>query len=300
MLNIYVVKESQVSFIRTLSSFWLQNSLHIICKHSHSNCILLLAILATLTNIGGTAKMKVNSTELQNNFGKYLMLAAQEDIIITRNGTEIAKLTALNDQLQDHGRAVNQVHENAPLYGYGKKATYEEFLQLWHDSDERYEYIDGEIYLLASPKTAHQIAVGEIYGSFYNYFQGSNCTPIVAPYDIELRRTPEQINIVQPDIMVICDLEENLDDNDYYKGVPTLIVEVLSKGTRRKDLIKKLDLYMSCGVKEYWIVNPDNKEITVYLFDEQNIQEFTTYKQNEMAQSYLFEKLKIDVQRIFR
>ncbi|MEL3956478.1 type II toxin-antitoxin system prevent-host-death family antitoxin [Caldifermentibacillus hisashii] len=244
--------------------------------------------------------MKVNSTELQNNFGKFLMLAAQEDIIITRNGTEIAKLTALNDQLQDHGRAVNQVHENAPLYGYGKKATYEEFLQLWHDSDERYEYIDGEIYLLASPKTAHQIAVGEIYGSFYNYFQGSNCTPIVAPYDIELRRTSEQINIVQPDIMVICDLEEHLDDNDYYKGIPTLIVEVLSKGTRRKDLIKKLDLYMSCGVKEYWIVNPDNKEVTVYLFAEQNIQEFTTFKQNEIAQSYLFEKLKIEVQRIFR
>lgn len=78
--------------------------------------------------------------------------------------------------------------------------------------------------------------------------------------------------------MVICDLEEHLDDNDYYKGIPTLIVEVLSKGTRRKDLIKKLDLYMSCGVKEYWIVNPDNKEVTVYLFAEQNIQEFTTFK----------------------
>lgn len=158
----------------------------------------------------------------------------------------------------------------------------------------------GKFIYLSSPKTAHQIAVGEIYGSFYNYFQGSNCTPIVAPYDIELRRTPEQINIVQPDIMVICDLEEHLDDNDYYKGVPTLIVEVLSKGTRRKDLIKKLDLYMSCGVKEYWIVNPDNKEVTVYLFAEQNIQEFTTFKQNEIAQSYLFEKLKIEVQRIFR
>lgn len=297
MLNIYVVKESQVSFIRTLSSFWLQNSLHIICKHSHSNCILLLAILATLTNIGGTAKMKVNSTELQNNFGKYLMLAAQEDIIITRNGTEIAKLTALGDQI---GSAVNQIHESVPLYGYGKKATYEEFLKLWQESDERYEYIDGEIYLLATPRTAHQYAVTQLITVFSNLLQGTSCIPMVAPYDIELRRTSEQINIVQPDIMVICDLEEYLDDNDYYKGVPTLIVEVLSKGTRRKDLIKKLDLYMSCGVKEYWIVNPDNKEVTVYLFAEQNIQEFTTFKQNEIAQSYLFEKLKIEVQRIFR
>jgi len=264
------------------------------------DCILLLAILATLTNTGGANKMKVNSTELQNNFGKYLMLAAQEEIIITRNGTEIAKLTSLGNHLQDHGGTINQVHENAPLYGYGKKATYEEFLQLWQESDERYEYIDGEIYLLASPRTAHQYAVTQLITAFSNIFQGTSCIPMVAPYDIELRRTPEQINIVQPDIMVICDLEENLDANDYYKGVPTLIVEVLSKGTRRKDLIKKLDLYMSCGVKEYWIVNPDNKEVTVYLFEEQNIQEFTTFKQNEIAQSYLFEKLKIDVQRIFR
>lgn len=68
--------------------------------------------------------MKVNSTELQNNFGKYLMLAAQEDIIITRNGTEIAKLTALGDQL---GSAVNQIHESVPLYGYGKKQPMRNF-----------------------------------------------------------------------------------------------------------------------------------------------------------------------------
>lgn len=244
--------------------------------------------------------MKINSTELQNNFGKYLMLAAQEDIIITRNGTEIAKLTALEAPLQNHGAIANQIYEHAPLYGYGRKATYEEFLQLQKESDERYEYIDGEIYLLASPKTVHQIAIGEIFGAFYVHFQGSDCTPMVAPYDIELRRTPEQTNIVQPDIMVICDLEENLDDNDYYKGIPTLIVEVLSKGTRRKDLITKLDLYMSCGVKEYWIVNPDNKEIIIYLFEEQNIQQFTTFKNNETVQSYIFEDLKIDVQRMFR
>jgi len=244
--------------------------------------------------------MKVNSTELQNNFGKYLMLAAQEDIIITRNGTEMAKLTALDPQLQDHDAAVKQIHKNAPFYGYGKKATYEEFLQLWQESEDRYEYIDGEIYLLASPRTSHQYTVTQLITAFSNIFQGTACIPMVAPYDIELRRTPEQINIVQPDIMVICDLEDNLDDNDYYKGVPTLIVEVLSKGTRRKDLIKKLDLYMSCGVKEYWIANPENKEVIVYLFEEQNIQEFTTYRQNEMVQSYLFENLKLEVQGIFR
>ncbi|MBM4764750.1 type II toxin-antitoxin system prevent-host-death family antitoxin [Bacillus sp. B15-48] len=241
--------------------------------------------------------MRVNSTDLQNNFGKYLTLAQQEDIIITRNGTEMAKLTAL-----DHKKPKEQelIHENAPMYGYGKQATYEEFLQLQQESDERYEYIDGEIYLLASPRTAHQKAVGELYVCLYNFLQGTDCTPMIAPYDIELRRTPEQVNMVQPDLMVICDLEENLDDNDYYKGVPSLIVEVLSKGTRRKDLIKKLDLYMSCGVKEYWIVNPENKEVTVYHFEDQNIDNFTTYKNDEIVQSYIFAELTVELQRIFR
>ena len=97
------------------------------------------------------------------------------------------------------------LHEKAPEYSpAGKKASYAEFLHLQQESDERYEYIDGEIYLLASPRTVHQIAITELFGIFYNFFQGTNCTPIVAPYDIELRRTSENINIVQPDIMIIC------------------------------------------------------------------------------------------------
>jgi prevent-host-death family protein len=243
----------------------------------------------------------VNSTELQNNFGKYLMLAAQVDIIITRNGTEIAKLTAVKDTVTDNKVLPDMVYENAQEYSFdGKKATYEEFLKLQQESDERYEYIDGEIYLLASPRTAHQIAITELIVIFYNFFQGKNCTPLVAPYDIELRRTPENINIVQPDMMIICDLEENLNEDDYYKGVPSLVVEVLSKSTRRKDLIKKLDLYMSCGVSEYWIVNPENKEVTVYLFEDHNISNNATYKNDEAAQSFIFKGLSAEISRIFR
>jgi prevent-host-death family protein len=243
----------------------------------------------------------VSSTELQNNFGKYLMLAAQEDIVITRNGLEIAKLTAIKESALEDTNLIDVVYEKAPEYSsFGKKASYDEFLHLQQDSDERYEYIDGEIYLLASPKTVHQIAITELFGIFYNFFQDTNCTPIVAPYDIELRRTPENINIVQPDIMIICDLEDKLNEDDYYKGVPSLVVEVLSKSTRRKDLIKKLDLYMSCGVSEYWIVNPDNKEVTIYLFEDFNISDSTTYKNNDAAQSFIFKELSAEIKRIFR
>lgn len=259
-----------------------------------------LAKVARLANIGGVDVI-INSTELQNNFGKYLMLAAQEDIIITRNGTKIAKLTAVKENPVENRSLGEKVYERAQEYSYdGKKATFEEFLQLQQDSEERYEYIDGEIYLLASPRTAHQIALSELFVIFYNFFQGKKCRPMIAPYDIELRRTTENINIVQPDVMVICDLEEKLNENDYYKGIPALVIEVLSKSTRRKDMVKKLDLYMSCGVNEYWIVNPFNKEVTVYLFEDKNIVNNMTFKNNEAVQSYIFDGLSAKINRIFR
>lgn len=241
--------------------------------------------------------MKVNSTEVQNNFGKYLMLAAREDVIITRNGTEIAKLSALENG--DAERST--VSEKAEKYHYGGiKVSYQDFLELSQNSEERYEYIDGEIYLLSSPKTAHQRALTELLVLFHTGFQGKKCTPMVAPYDITLRRNPENINIVQPDLMVICDLEENLNENDYYMGIPTLVVEILSAGTRRKDLIKKLDLYMECGIQEYWIVNPLNREVTVYLFEDGDISDSITYRQSETVKSFLFPGLLVELERVFK
>lgn len=246
--------------------------------------------------------MIVNSTELQNNFGKYLMLAAQEDIVITRNGTPIATLSAVKEPMPDNSKMADRVMERAETYdaGSGRKASFAEFLALTKNTEDRYEYIDGEIYLLASPKTAHQYALTELLVIFYSWFQGKTCRPMVAPYDIELRRTPDNINIVQPDLMVICDLEEHLDEDDYYKGVPALVVEILSAITRSKDLIKKLDLYMSCGVKEYWIVNPLNKEIAVYRFEENNIHSSITYKGDEAARSFLFDGLSAALDKVFR
>jgi prevent-host-death family protein len=243
--------------------------------------------------------MKVPSTELQNNFGKYLMLAAQEDVIITRNGLEIATLSAIKHDAEKP--AAIMVGEKAKDFSYGgRKATFEEFVELTEDSAERYEYIDGEIYLQSSPKTRHQLALTELLGIFYNWFQGKKCVPFVAPYDITLRRNPENINVVQPDIMVICDLEEKLNEKDYYMGTPALVVEILSEETRRMDLIKKLDLYMSCGVEEYWIVNPLNREVMVYLFKDNDFDRHITFKGAELAQSFIFPGLNVELERIFK
>lgn len=248
--------------------------------------------------------MIVNSTELQNNFGKYLRLAATEDVMVTRNGTTIAKLSAIKEdsavyrEQAGHSSAAN---ESVETYGCGlHKATYEEYLELTRKSEERYEYIDGEVYILASPKTTHQMVLTELFGVFYKWFEGKPCRPFTAPYDITLHRTKDDIHIVQPDLMVICDLDEKRGEDDYYKGVPSLVVEILSESTRRKDMVKKLDLYLSCGIQEYWIVNPFNQEIVVYLFKDDNISDHKTYKKGEAAESFLFPGLDADLDRIFR
>ncbi|WP_372630258.1 type II toxin-antitoxin system prevent-host-death family antitoxin [Cohnella sp.] len=245
--------------------------------------------------------MKVSSTEVQNNFGKYLAIAAHEDVVVTRNGREIAKLTKVDEI------SAGVVAERRASYEFGndggRKAAFEEFQALSKDNEEeRYEYIDGEIYAMASPKTDHQIALMELAVMFHDWSQGKSCRPFVAPYDIQLRRIErqDQLNVVQPDLMIICDLEEHLDADGYYKGVPALLAEILSESTRRKDLLRKADLYMRSGVKEYWIVNPFSKEITVYRFADGEIAENVTFRLGETAKSYIFEGLSAELNRLFR
>jgi prevent-host-death family protein len=243
--------------------------------------------------------MIVNSTDLKNNLGKYLRLSAREEIIITTSGRKVAKLTAY----EDNGDAAHDnisVTERAQTYEVTpRKASYEEYVELSENSDQRFEYIDGEIYLLASPNTSHQIVLGELYVVFYNWFHGTSSQPMLAPFDITLKRNAENINVVQPDLMVICDLEANLNERDYYMGVPALVVEIISESTRNKDFIKKLDLYMSTGVGEYWIVNPLNREVSVYRFEENNIVQNATFKKDETAVSYYFGGLEVSLGKVF-
>lgn len=243
--------------------------------------------------------MIVNATDLKNNLGKYLRAAAREEVIVTSNGRKIARLTAYEDK-PNTVVSGSMIQESAEAYELKpRKVTYEEFLRISENSDERYEYIDGEIYLMASPKTIHQQILGELYGLFYNWFRGKPCRPMLAPYDITLKRHSENINIVQPDLMIICDLEEKLNEKNYYMGVPSLMVEILSESTRGKDQVKKLDLYMSTGVKEYWIINPFSREVTVYLFENADAVNSKNHTGSENIASFIFEGLEVSMDSLF-
>ena len=262
--------------------------------------------------------MQVTTTEVQNNFGKYLKLCKYEDIIIIRNGKKIARLTTYTDNIDTYF-----IREAAEKFAYsGKKISYEEFLEITQNSELRYEYIDGEIYLLASPFYEHQKAIRQIFIEFVIWFKDKNCEPLTSPFDVTLfkknsnedineniqdannedeadtKEDKKNINIVQPDILVICD-KENIDENGKYHGTPSLVVEVLSKSTKKKDLAKKLDLYSSSGIKEYWVVNTFSKEVYIYAFKDLNIEKMIAFKDGDRVESVIFSGLGINVNQVF-
>ncbi len=237
--------------------------------------------------------MKVPSTEVQNNFGKYLKIASElEDVIVTRKGFDVAKIVPCEER--------SIIAEEAANYIYNErwKLSYEEFLKMVENSDLRYEYIDGEVYLLASPAYNHQVSVSELFGIFYNWFKGKKCRPLTSPFDVTLTKNKDNINVVQPDIIVICD-PDKVDASGKYKGVPTLAVEVLSRSTRSKDMLKKLDLFMQTDVKEYWIVDPDKKEVHVYCFEKHDIADHDTYMGDMTVKSKVFPGLEVSLTEIF-
>ncbi|ABI68925.1 Uma2 family endonuclease [Syntrophomonas wolfei] len=241
--------------------------------------------------------MRVNSTDLQNAFGKYLSLLEKEDIIITKNGRSVAKLLRYNEP--DYFL----VHEESKNYKTTKRISYEEYMDLVDSSDQRYELIDGENYLLATPSFKHQVVVNEISGHFYNYFRGKSCRSLTSPFDVRLfgfaTKFEEDPNVVQPDVVVICDLDK-INEANKYEGIPSLIVEVLSPSTKGKDMVMKLNLYMKSGVLEYWVVDMESKSILQYSFSpERDIDSLKSLGEEDTIESSAFAGLKILLGEIF-
>lgn len=244
--------------------------------------------------------MRVNATDIKNRFGEYLRHCEKEDVIITKHGKDIAVLKALEDSpVVKEGAVAYQVpNDGEPIM----KMTYKEFREFMSDKDEheQYELIDGFLYYISSPNIYHQHASSKLFVQFYNWFEGKKCVPYFSPFDIILNIHRENPDVVQPDIMVICDLDEHMDEKGYYSGVPTLVVEILSGSSRKKDMLVKLNLYMHSGVREYWIVNPMNREISIYVFEDKDIKDSKVCVAGMMCESFIFKGLGIKLDTVFK
>jgi len=133
--------------------------------------------------------------------------------------------------------------------------------------EERVELIKGRIFKISpAPDRIHQKLSGEIYGMLWAFLRNKKCEVYAAPFDVRLpRRSGEDVSIItvlQPDICVICD-PFKLDDRGCL-GAPDIVVEILSPGDNAKELKNKYEVYEEAGVKEYWIVSPQDNTFVIY------------------------------------
>lgn len=138
---------------------------------------------------------------------------------------------------------------------------------------ERAELIDGKIYYMAPPGTEHQRLVHHFDREIGNYIQGrhGDCEVFPAPFAVFL--SDNDRNYVEPDISVICDRNKITEKGCL--GAPDWIVEIVSPGSRKMDYYKKLFKYRTAGVREYWVVDPGREVVTVYSFEQDNMEEYS-------------------------
>lgn len=156
---------------------------------------------------------------------------------------------------------------------------------------QRAELIDGKIYMMAPPNTIHQNLVSGFTITIGSHIKskGGSCKVIPAPFAVFLNK--DDRNYVEPDISVVCD-KNKLDDRGC-NGAPDWVIEVVSPSTSRVDYGVKLFKYRSAGVREYWIVNPMKKTVTV--FDMEKEEKSNQYDFDDTISSCIYEDLKINI-----
>lgn len=221
--------------------------------------------------------MFINATDVKNNFGYYLTVLEKEDVIILRNGKPVARLIPQTSWTDEHrlgeGTAeygISGENEDVPDEYDGCSMTYSKFINMYEKTDKRYEYIDGKVWLMGAPAEEHQRVIGNLYFILRNYLTGKSCRVYLAPLDVYLGSRSTDRNVVQPDLLVVCNMNK-FNEKGRYIGAPCVAVEVLSPSNRRHDLIRKMDLYLRSGVEEYWTIDPANRLINIYRFKDGQI-----------------------------
>ena len=180
-----------------------------------------------------------------------------------------------------------------------KQYTYTDYLTWWFD--DRVELIKGYILKMAAPLRVHQKISYKLLKKLSVQLNESTCDVYHAPFDVRFPKKYDAsgniFDVVQPDICVICD-SSKLDDRGCV-GAPDLIIEILSEGNRNHDLKKKYLLYEEHGVKEYWIVFPNEKMVEVYTLIDNKYNVADIYELDEEISSGVINGFNIRNNEIF-
>lgn len=149
--------------------------------------------------------------------------------------------------------------------------TYRDYAS-WPE-EERCEIIDGVLYMQAAPSRIHQEILMELSRQIANYLAGKPCKVYPAPFCVRLPDGDEKSDkdiktVVEPDISIVCD-QSKLDEQGCI-GAPDMLIEITSPSSVRKDRLEKFYKYEKAGVREYWIVEPEEKLVSVFVLGANN------------------------------
>lgn len=188
-----------------------------------------------------------------------------------------------------------------PIPEKKKSYTFADILEM--DEDIHVEIIDGELYMMGTPSRKHQSICTDLVRQFSTYLLGKNCRVYPAPFAVRLFEKegdkPWQVGTyVEPDITVICD-PDKLDDIGC-KGAPDLVIEILSPSGKKHDMHIKYIQYQKAGVREYWIVNPDTRTVSVHTLQEDELYGSpTVYTHDSTVPVGVLEDCNIDLTPVF-
>lgn len=136
--------------------------------------------------------------------------------------------------------------------------TYKDYAML--PDDNRYELLNGDLFMVPSPGFFHQSISRDLGFLLWNFVKMNSLGLVFsAPFDVVLTDN----NVVQPDIIFVSNKNRDIVTEKNIQGPPDLVIEILSSGTRERDILFKKTLYAKHGITEYWIADPTGKSIEV-------------------------------------
>ncbi len=176
--------------------------------------------------------------------------------------------------------------------------TYADYL-MWKIKD-RVEILKGKIFKMSpAPAISHQSISFNLSGLFFMYFHNKPCKAFASPFDVVLKnKDGKEDTVVQPDLCVVCD-PEKLADGKRCQGAPDLIIEILSPGNSKKELKNKYELYQEAGVREYWLVHPQDEYVIINVLENNQYRALPPFVDKEVT-SVIFPDLSLQTEDIFR
>jgi Uma2 family endonuclease len=175
--------------------------------------------------------------------------------------------------------------------------TYDDYLTFPDKDGIRKEIIEGELFMSPAPAMKHQSISKKIFKILDDFITKNNLGEVwYAPCDVIF----SNINIMQPDIFYISNENHEILTALNIKGAPDLIIEIISPSTIENDRIYKKLVYEKFGVKEYWIVDPQEEMIEVWALQDDRFQLFQKVGKDQKFRSNLLEALELDLSLIFR